>query len=269
MDNIQEIITLNVIKYAPSVLGAILTLIIGFWLAGRLSRWLIRILENREIDASVQSFLSSLIGVGLKLMVLLAAAGMFGIETTSFVAIFGALAFAIGMALQGNLAHLASGILVLFFKPYKVGDFIVTQGYSGTVKEIGLFNTILTTLDNRIIIIPNGTVTSGAIENLSTNPTRKVPMTFGISYNDDIDLARAIISKVAENCEYILHDQGIDILVSELADSSVNFAVRPWCKTEHYWDVYFYMHENIKKEFDKENIGIPFPQMDIHFNKMD
>lgn len=153
MDNIQEIITLNVIKYAPSVLGAILTLIIGFWLAGRISRWLIRILENREIDASVQSFLSSLIGVGLKLMVLLAAAGMFGIETTSFVAIFGALAFAIGMALQGNLAHLVSGILVLFFKPYKVGDFIVTQGYSGTVKEIGLFNTILTTLDNRVIII--------------------------------------------------------------------------------------------------------------------
>ena len=159
--------------------------------------------------------------------------------------------------------------MILIFRPYRVDDFIVTQGYSGVVKEIQLFNTILTTLDNRIIFIPNGAITSGPIENLTANPMRKVPMTFGISYTDDIDKARTIIQRVADNCESIDHTQPVDIFVSELADSSVNFAVRPWCKTEHYWDVYFYMHEQIKKAFDQEGIAIPFPQMDIHLDKLD
>ncbi|PID89022.1 MAG: hypothetical protein CSB01_04220 [Bacteroidia bacterium] len=163
---------------------------------------------------------------------------------------------------------MASGVLIIFFKPFKIGDSIVTQGYKGTVKEIQIFNTILTTLDNRIVIIPNGAVMNGPIENLSANEVRKVPMTFGIGYPDDIDKARAVINQVADSCPHIDHNQAIDILVSELADSSVNFTVRPWCKTEDYWKVHFYMQEHVKKAFDKEGIGIPYPQMDVHLNKI-
>ena len=181
------------IEYAPMVLGALLTLIIGFLLAGYLTGITRKAMEKRNIDASLVPFISSLINVGIKLLVMLSAASMFGFEVTSFVAILGALAFAIGMALQGNLSHMAAGIMVLFFKPFKVGDFIVAQGYSGTVREIQIFNTILNTLDNRIIIIPNGAITSGPIENLSANPERKVPMTFSISYAGNIDNARKVI----------------------------------------------------------------------------
>ncbi|MGO3707736.1 MAG: mechanosensitive ion channel family protein [Mesonia hippocampi] len=260
-------ITEMVVSYAPKVLGAILTLVIGFWIANIVSKKVRKAMEKREIDPSLTPFLTSLIGVGLKILILLSAASMFGLEVTSFVAIFGALGLAIGMALQGNLSHMAAGILILFFKPFKVGDFIITNGYSGTVKEIQIFNTILTTLDNRIIIIPNGTITSSPLENLTKNEIRKVPMTFGIGYNDDIDKARQIISQVVNNCPEVLKDQPVDILVSELADSSVNFAVRPWCKTEDFWTVHFYMQEHIKKEFDKNGIGIPFPQMDVHMHK--
>lgn len=256
------------IEYAPMVLGALLTLIIGFLLAGYLTGITRKAMEKRNIDASLVPFISSLINVGIKLLVMLSAASMFGFEVTSFVAILGALAFAIGMALQGNLSHMAAGIMVLFFKPFKVGDFIVAQGYSGTVREIQIFNTILNTLDNRIIIIPNGAITSGPIENLSANPERKVPMTFSISYAGNIDNARKVIKEVVEGCPQIIQSKETDILVSQLADSSVNFAVRPWCKTEHYRDVYFYMHEHIKKAFDAHGVTIPFPQMDVHVQQL-
>jgi len=267
MINTEQIMSM-VVTYAPQVFGALVTLIVGFWLAGLLSKLLRRTLDRRKVDPTLVPFMGSLVSIGLKILVLLSAAQMFGLEVTSFVAIFGALAFAIGMALQGNLSHMAAGILILFFKPFKVGDFIVAQGYSGTVKEIQIFTTILTTVDNRIIIIPNGAITSGPIENLSANDKRKVPMTFGIGYPDDIDKAREVIQKVADSCPYIDHEQPVDIFVSALGDSSVNFAVRPWCKTEDYWNVNFYMHENIKKEFDKAGVGIPFPQMDVHLKNV-
>lgn len=265
MDYLEKFITMAV-EYAPKALGALATLIIGFWLASWITKLIKKQMEKRQLEPAVISFLGSFISIGLKILVLLSAATLFGLEVTSFIAIFSALAFAVGMALQGNLSHLASGVLILFFKPFKVGDFIVTQGHSGTVKEIQIFNTILTTLDNRIIIIPNGAVMSGPIENLTTNPMRKVPLVFGIGYPDNIDKAREVIKLVADNCPYIDHTQPVDILVTELADSSVNFAVRPWCKTEDYWNVHFYMHEHIKKEFDKAGVGIPFPQMDVHVN---
>jgi small conductance mechanosensitive channel len=263
VDSISEMI----IAYAPKVLGAILTLVIGFWLANFLAKRVKKALTKRNVDKSLIPFLVSLVAIGLKILVLLSAASMFGLEVTSFVAIFGALAFAIGMALQGNLSHMAAGILILFFKPFKIDDFIVTNGYSGTVTEISIFNTILTTLDNRIIIIPNGTITANPLENLTKNPIRKVPLTFGIGYGDDIDKARSVIEKVVASCPQIMHERPTDIFVSELADSSVNFVVRPWCKTEDFWTVNFYMHEQIKKEFDKNEIGIPFPQMDVHMHK--
>lgn len=251
-------------SYAPKVVGAILTLVIGFWIASLITRKFKKTLGKRDVDKSLIPFLTSVVGITLKLLVLLSAASMFGVAVTSFIAIFSALAFAVGLALQGNLSHMAAGVLILFFKPFRVGDFIVSNGYSGTVKEIQIFNTIITTLDNRIIIIPNGAVASNPLENLTANPSRKVPMTFGISYTADIDQARTVIQKVADSCDKIDHSQPVDILISELGDSSVNFAVRPWCKTEDYWTVYFYMHENIKKAFDQEKIGIPFPQRDVH-----
>lgn len=257
------------ISYAPKVLGAIITLFVGFWIAKVVAGRLRKALESKEVDESLIPFLHSLVLILIKVLVLFSAASMFGLEVTSFVAIFSAIAFAVGMALQGNLSHMAAGILILFFKPFKVGHFIVTQGYSGTVKEIQIFNTILTTLDNRIIIVPNGAIMSGPIENLTANDKRKVPMTFGIGYGDDIDKARKVIQQVADACPEIDHSQSVDIIVKELGDSSVNFAVRPWCKTEDYWTVYAHMHEHIKKAFDKESIGIPFPQMDIHLHKND
>lgn len=256
-----------VVAYAPKVLGALITLIVGFWVAKIISSKARKGMEKRNVDASLVPFISSMILILIKILVLFSAATMFGLEVTSFVAILSALAFAVGLALQGQLSHMAAGILILFFKPFKVGDFIKTNGYAGTVKEIQIFVTKMTTLDNRVIIVPNGAITSNPLENLTANEIRKVPMTFGIGYTDDIDKAREVIEKVVKSCDKIDHSQPVDILVSELGDSSVNFAVRPWCKTEDFWAVHFYMQEHIKKEFDKAGVGIPFPQMDVHMHK--
>jgi len=267
MENYIDYAVELIIQYAPKVLGALITLIIGFWLAKLISNKAKKGMENKGTDPSLIPFLTSMILILIKILVLFSAATMFGLEVTSFVAIFSALAFAVGLALQGQLSHMAAGILILFFKPFKVGDFIKTNGYGGTVQEIQIFVTKMTTLDNRVIIVPNGNITSNPLENLTTNPIRKVPMTFGVSYTTDIDKAREVIQKVADSCDLIDHTQPVDIKVSELADSSVNFVVRPWCKTENFWAVNFYMHENIKKEFDKADIGIPFPQMDVHLDK--
>ncbi|MCB0573125.1 MAG: mechanosensitive ion channel [Saprospiraceae bacterium] len=253
--------------YAPKVVGAILTLILGLWLINALSRQIKSFLRARGVDESVLPFLSSLVSTGLKVMLLLSVASMFGIETTSFIAIISAMAFAVGLALQGSLGHFASGVLILIFKPYKVGDLVKIDGNVGVVEEIQVFNTLLLTPDNRRVIIPNGVVTSGVMTNISGPGIIRVDMTFGISYGDDIDKARAVIQEVADGCSMVLKDPKVDILVSELADSSVNFAVRPWCKSDDFWAVYFYMHEHIKKAFDKKGVSIPFPQMDVHLPK--
>ena len=264
MENYLESFIEMAINYAPKVVGAILTLLIGFWVIGRITSFFEKTLAKRGVDETVRPFLVSLISVGLKVLLLLSVASMFGIETTSFVAIFGALAFAIGMALQRSLGHFASGGLLLVFKPYKVGDLVDLAGQVGVVEGIQVFNTILLTPDNKKIIIPNGVVTSGVITNISGQGEIRVDMTFGIGYSDDIDKARSIIQKVADSCPQVLKEKPVDIFVSELADSSVNFAVRPWAKSAHYWDVFFYMHENIKKAFDQEGVSIPFPQMDVY-----
>ena len=261
---IVEKITAMAIEYAPSVLMAIVTLVVGFWIIGWIRKLVERALVKGGVDESLRPFLLSLISVGLKVLLLLSVASKFGVETTSFVAILGAMAFAIGLALQGSLGNFASGVMILLFKPYKVGDLVEVQGHTGFVNEIQIFNTLLLTQDNRKIIIPNSIVTSGAITNISGQGEIRVDMTFGIGYTDDIDKARTIIQKVADSCPQVLQSKPVDIFVSELADSSVNFAVRPWCNSEYYWDVYFYLHENIKKEFDNNNISIPFPQMDVH-----
>ncbi len=250
--------------YAPKVAGALLTLLIGFWMVGRVARLIRKTMEKSKIDDSVAPFLSSLISVGLKILVLLTVARMFGIETTSFVAIFTALAFAIGTALQGGLGHFASGVLVLIFKPYKVGDLVVVGGQQGRVKEIQVFNTVLATLDNKRIIVPNGLVTSNIITNISGQGTIGVELTFSISYTSNIDKAREIILEVGKTCPYILNDPAQRVVVASLANNSVDLATRPFCQSEHYWETYFYMNENVKKAFDREGISIPFPQVDVH-----
>jgi len=261
--NVEQI-TSFVIGYAPSVIGAILTLIIGFMIIGWIVGIVKDLMDKRGIDATISPFLTSLVSVGLKIMLLLSVAGMFGIETTSFVAIFGAMAFAIGMALQGSLGHFASGVMILIFKPYKVGDLVDLGGNIGVVDEVQIFNTLLITPDNKKIIVPNGVVTGGIITNISGQGEIRVDMTYGIGYDDDIDQARSIIREVAKRCPQIQQEKPVDIFVAELADSSVNFTVRPWAKSEDYWDVFFFMQENIKKEFDKAGVGIPYPQMDLH-----
>ena len=260
LDKISDMI----VEYTPRVIGAILTLIIGFWIIGRVTNLVRRTMKKREVDATIRPFLASLVDIVLKVLLLLSVASMFGVETTSFVAMFGAIAFAIGLALQGSLGHLASGILLLIFKPYEVGDLVEIEGETGVVQAIHLFNTILLTLDNKKVIIPNGVVTGGVTKNISGQGEIRVDMTYGIGYDDDIDQARKVIQEVADSCPQVLKDRPVDIFVCEHADSSINFAVRPWAKSQHYWDVYFYMHEHIKKAFDKAGVGIPFPQVDVH-----
>ena len=265
--NFEELSSM-ITSYAPQVIGAILTLIIGFWVIARITSVIKRAMEKRGFDPTIRPFLASLIDVGLKILLLLSVASMFGIETTSFVALFGALAFAVGMALQGSLGHFASGVLILIFKPYKVGDLVdVGGGNVGHVKEIQVFNTVLVTLDNKHIIVPNGVVTSNVITNISGQGIIGVELLFGIGYGDDIDKAREIILRVGKECPYILDDPAQAVFVAELGDSSVNLATRPFCNSDKYWDTLFYMQEHVKKAFDAEGVSIPFPQMDVHMDK--
>lgn len=260
-EKFSEIIT----TYTPKFFGAILTLIIGFWIIGFITRWINKLMTNRNIDATIRPFLSSLVGVGLRIMLLLSVANQIGIETTSFIAIFSAMAFAIGLALQGSLGHFASGVLLLVFKPYKVGDVIeLAGGKRGTVLEVQVFNTVLKTPDNKRIIVPNGLVTSNVITNITGQDIIGLDLFFGIGYEDDIDKAKEVILQVGKNCPYVLEEPEQVVFVSSLGDSSVNFMTRPFCKSDDFRLVNFYMTENVKKEFDKAGIGIPFPQMDVH-----
>ncbi|MEM9928616.1 MAG: mechanosensitive ion channel domain-containing protein [Bacteroidota bacterium] len=254
-----------IVDYATKLAGAIVVIIIGFWIANKLAKVVGNRLKANNVDETVTPFIVSLIGTGLKILVILAAAGMVGVETASFVAIFAALSFAIGFALQGTLAHFAAGIMLLFFRPYKVGDLVtIGGGQTGTVQELGIFNTILGTLDNKKVIIPNGTVGSNIITNISGQGIIGVELTYGIGYNDSIDKAREVILAVGKECPWIIDEPAQGVVVAEHGDSSVNLATRPFCKSEHYWDTFFYMQENVKKAFDEAGISIPFPQRDIH-----
>ena len=270
MPNYQELIQKAyelLLGYGPRLLLAILTLIIGLWVIKIIVRIVLRAMEKGELDESLRPFLTSLIGVMLKILLVISVASMVGVQMTSFIAVLGAAGLAVGLALQGSLGSFAGGVLILIFRPYKVGDFIEAQGHSGVVKEIQVFNTILKTPDNKTVIIPNGPLSNGSIINYSTEPTRRVDMTFGIGYGDDIAAARKVMNAIIEEDSRILKDPAPMIVVSELADSSVNFAVRTWVNGADYWGVYFDMHEKVKIEFDNNKISIPFPQTDVHLFK--
>ena len=252
----------------PTLVYAIVTLIVGLIVIKILTNLLGKILNKQKVDESLAPFLKSMFNITLKAVLVISVIEMIGIETTSFIALLGAAGLAIGMALSGTLQNFAGGVMVLIFKPYKIGDFIEAQGHVGIVKEIQIFNTILKTGDNKIIIIPNAPISSGSLINYSKEPTRRVDMTFGIGYNDDIDEAKSILQELLDNDERVLKDPATFIAVSELADSSVNFVVRAWTKSEDYWAVYFSMQEQVKKTFDQKGISIPYPQMDIHNHKV-
>jgi small conductance mechanosensitive channel len=221
-------------------------------------------MNKRQVDPTVISFVANLTYIALLVFVVLAALGQLGIQTTSFIAVIGAAGLAIGLALQGSLANFAAGFLMIIFRPFKVGDYIEGAGTAGTVEAIQIFTTQLRTPDNKTVIIPNGSLTSDNITNWSVKGTRRVDLVMGIGYEDDIDKAKSIMGDILAKDERVLKDPPPQIAVVELADSSVNFVVRPWVKAEHYWAVHFDTTEAIKKSFDAQGISIPFPQRDVH-----
>ncbi len=257
-----------IMEYGPKLVLAILVLFIGLWIINRFGRVISRSMEARSVEPTLARFLTSLFSISFKALLLISVAGMVGIETTSFIAILGAAGLAIGLALQGTLANFAGGVLVLLFKPYKVGDFIDAQGVLGTVAEIQIFNTIIKTGDNKVIIVPNGAISNGIITNYSREATRRVDFVFGIGYDDDIGTAKEVLHRLIGEEDRILKDPEPLVVVSELADSSVNFTVRTWVNSADYWGVYFGMTEKVKIAFDQEGIAIPYPQTDVHLHQV-
>lgn len=255
-------------NYLPKLAGALATLVIGWVAVGVMVNLVRRALHQSNIEPTLKPFICTIVSMALKVSLLISVASMVGIQTTSFVAILGAAGLAVGMALQGSLGNFAGGVLILIFKPFKVGDVITAQGETGSVVEISLFTTKLKSPDNQITYIPNGALSSGVIKNITQEPTRRVDITFGIGYEDDIDKARAVIKETIMAHPKVLQDKGIDIFVVELADSSVNLSARVWSHTADYWDIKFSATESVKKALDRAGISIPFPQRDVHLHQV-
>ncbi len=255
------------LDYGPKILGAIVVWIIGSWVVKAIVSVLGKTMTKTKTDPSLKPFLQGLAGGLLKVMLVITVLGMLGIEMTSFIAILGAAGLAVGMALSGTLQNFAGGVMILIFKPFKIGDVIDAQGFVGSVKEIQIFNTIMKTPDNKTIIIPNGGLSSGSMTNFSTEATRRVDWTIGVGYGDDLDQAKAVIKRLCDEDSRILKAPEVFIAVAELADSSVNFTVRAWVNAADFWGVYFAMNENVYKTFPKEGLNIPYPQMDVHIQK--
>jgi small conductance mechanosensitive channel len=254
------------VDFGLNLLKAIIIFYVGKMVIGLLVRGMRKVMQRQEVDQTLETFVSNLVRMVLMVIVVIAAIGALGIQTTSFIAIFGAAGLAVGLALQGSLSNFASGVLIVLFRPYRVGDFVEAAGISGVVLEVQILTTVLKTGDNKQIIVPNGQIMDSIITNYSANDTRRVDMVVGVSYDDDLDKVRATLEELVAAEERILDDPACTIAVSELADSSVNFVVRPWVKTSDYWGVMFDMTEAIKKRFDKEGISFPFPQQDVHLH---
>lgn len=250
--------------YGGQLLLALITLVVGLWLIGKLIKILKRIFEMRSFEQTLQSFLIHLITITLKVLLIISVVTMVGVQMTSFIAILGAAGLAFGLALSGTLQNFAGGVMLLIYKPFMVGDYIDAQGSAGTVAEIQIFHTILKTVDNKTIVIPNGGLSNSTLTNYSTEPLRRVDLTFGISYSENIDKAREIILSVINADERIHKDPVPFVGVISLGDSSVNLVTRVWVDTPNYWDVFFIVNENVKNEFDRSGITIPFPQRSVH-----
>ncbi len=255
------------IAYGGKILLAVIVLIVGLWLIRKVIRLVSTGMEKRAVDPSLRPFLVSMLSGLLKVMLVISVAGMVGVEMTSFIAVLGGAALAIGLALQGSLANFAGGVLILLLKPFKVGDFIEGDGHAGTVHEIQIFYTYVTTPQGQEIIIPNGRLSNNAIKNYSFHDTRRFDMVFGIGYEDDIDVAKSIIEGLLMAEPKFILDKGHDIFVEELADSSVNIHLRGWLLSSDFWGVSNHFNEKVKKAFDANGVSIPFPQRDVHMYK--
>ena len=255
------------VPFAINLVLAALVFFVGRIIARALERFAGRLFERANMDRSLSNFLCDLIYALLLMIVIIAAFERLGVKTTAAIAVLGAAGLAIGLALQGSLGNFASGVMLIFFKPYAVGDVVTVAGSTGTVESIQIFTTVLLTADNQKIIIPNGQITSDSITNITALETRRVDLVFGIGYGDDIAKARGIIESVINADERILKDPAPVIAVNELGDNSVNFVVRPWCKTSDYWAVRWSVIEQVKIAFDANGISIPFPQRDVHIHQ--
>ncbi len=252
-------------SYGPKVLLAILVLIFGLWFIKIFSKAFLRFMNKRDIDPALKSFMKSFLSITLKLLLIITVISMVGVEISAFIAIFASIGIGIGMALSGTLQNVAGGIFILFLKPYTIGNFVKIAGESGTVKDIHVFNTVLTTSDNKVIIIPNGQAMNGVVTNFSAEQFRRVDLVFGIGYDDDIDKARGLIKDLINADKRIISEPAEPfIAVKELSASSVDFTVRLWVDAADYWGVFFDMTENVKKSFDANGVSIPFPQTDVH-----
>jgi small conductance mechanosensitive channel len=264
MDKYADTAVQMTMNYAPQLVLAIITLFIGLWIVGAVVSGANKAFTHGGMEPTLQKFLQSLINVGLKALLIISVASMIGIETTSFIAVLGAAGLAVGLALQGSLANFAGGVLILMLRPYKVGDFIDSSGRMGTVREIGIFHTIMTTGDNKTIIIPNGSISNSAIINFSTQATRRVDIVFGIVYDDDLRKAKDILRGLIEADERIHKEPAPLIVISALGESSVDITTRSWVDAANYWPVLFALTENAKLAFDAAGITIPYPQRDVH-----
>lgn len=257
------------IQYGVNILAAIVILFIGNIIVKTISNSVAKLLEKKQMDQAVVHFISSLVRYVLFVIVLIAALGKVGVQTASVVAVIGAAGLAVGLALQGSLANFAAGVLIVAFRPFKAGDYVEIGGVAGSVESIQIFQTVLTTPDNKMIVVPNGSVISSAIVNYSRHATRRIDYVIGVSYKADLKKTKEVITRVLESESRLLQTPAPTVGVVALADSSVNFVVRPWVKTAEYWDVYFDLLQAIKEGLDAEGIEIPFPQMDVHLNKLE
>ena len=246
------------------IISAILIFLIGRWITGMVVKAVKRALDKTDMEDTLEKFLCNILNAVLMVVVIIAAIGALGVETTSLLAVLGAAGLAVGLALQGSLSNFAAGVLIVLFRPYRVGDVIDAAGVIGKVQEVQIFTTILHTPDNRKIIVPNSQIMGGIITNITANDTRRVDLVFGCAYDDNIDEVYKALQEVIAADDRILKDPAPTIDLNALADSSVNFNVRPWCKKEDYWDVYNGVTEAVKRKFDERGISIPFPQRDVH-----
>ncbi|WP_194437542.1 small-conductance mechanosensitive channel MscS [Vibrio fluminensis] len=257
------------VQYGVNIISAVLILFIGNIVAKMVANSVAKMLDKKKMDKAVVEFIHGIVRYTLFVIVLIAALSRIGVQTASVVAVIGAAGLAIGLALQGSLSNFAAGVLIVGFRPFKSGDYVEVGGVAGSVEAIQIFQTVLKTPDNKMVVVPNSGVIGSPITNYSRHDTRRVDLTIGVSYSSDLKLTKKVIQEALEKDERILKDHDITIGVVALADSSVNFVVRPWCKTADYWDVYFDSNQAIKEALDANGIEIPFPQMDVHLNKVE
>ncbi len=268
IDSFVETLAEQVVAWGPNLVGAVATLVLG-WFGAKILRSLVgRGMRRAQVDEILIRFVANLVYSGVMVLVVIAVLGRLGVNTTSFAAVIAAAGLAIALAFQGSLSNFASGVLVMIFRPFSVGDFIEAGGVSGVVEEVQIFTTSLKTPDNRAIVLPNSQVTGGAITNYSAKDVRRVDLVFGIGYGDDMRRAKAVMERVLAAEGRVLQDPEPTVAVSELADSSVNLVCRPWVRTEDYWPVYFDLTEAMKTAFDAEGLSIPFPQTDVHLHQV-